>query len=38
MKSETCYNKLCDYKPDTDYDYALLSILFIIAVWFINVI
>ena len=38
MTEITCNEKLCDYKPDTDYDYALLSILFIVAVWFINVI
>lgn len=38
MTEITCSEKVCDYKPDNDYDYALLSILLFIGVWFINVI
>jgi hypothetical protein len=38
MNEITCNDKLCDYKPDNDYDYCLLSILFIMAIYFINVI
>lgn len=34
----TCYNELCDYKQDADYDYFILSVLFLIGTLFINVI
>lgn len=35
MIESTCYNDICDYKPDTDYDYFILSVLFIIGTLFI---
>ena len=31
----TCYNELCNYKPDNDYDYFILIILFLIGTIFI---
>ena len=38
MPEITCYNDICDYKPDYDYDYCLLSFLLFIFYCFINVI
>lgn len=31
----TCYENMCDYKPDTDYDYFIFSITFLMAIAFI---
>jgi hypothetical protein len=36
MKSETCYNEICDYYKDPDtYDYFILSISTLLAIAFI---
>lgn len=31
----TCYDNICDYTPDTDYDYFILHILTLIIILYI---